>query len=179
MTGSMLNLVVVSAAVLLILVLLILHLRPPLGDEKWLPRELRNAELVYAEKLFRSPGDIPMVAKCDRGYRTKKGDIVLVELKTRTQNRVFPSDVIELSAQRFAIHSQTMENVSFCGYILVLHPGKIGGTLHKVKLMSSADVVGLAMRRQDILLGAAMPRLSCSKGLCKKCPYLHECRVRS
>ncbi|MDR1425236.1 MAG: hypothetical protein LBI92_11640 [Azoarcus sp.] len=66
----------------------------------WIPRELRDAELAYAEKLFKAFGPVVLTAKVDRAYRKRDGAIVLVELKTRRRLRSYPSDVIELSAQR-------------------------------------------------------------------------------
>ncbi len=75
----------------------------------WLPRELRHAELAYAEKLFRATGPIVLTAKVDRAYRLEGGVLVLLELKTRGFNRPYRSDVIELSAQRVAIMKQTGE----------------------------------------------------------------------
>jgi hypothetical protein len=111
--------IVVAIFLLLAAATLLRYVRTREGVDRWLPRELRNAELAYAEMLFRSGGTVPVVAKCDRGYRTKKREIVLLELKIRKINRVYPSDVIELSAQRYAIHLQTGEPVANHAYVLI------------------------------------------------------------
>jgi len=74
-----------------------------------------------------------IVAKCDRGYRTKKGVIVLVELKTRHVNRTCLSDIIELSAQRFAMQMQTGEDVAEYGHVLVQHPRSRAKFLRRVR----------------------------------------------
>ena len=47
------------------------------------PAALRNAELVYMERLFRISTPVGLVAKLDRAYRMPSGLLVLVEFKTR------------------------------------------------------------------------------------------------
>ena len=145
------------------------------AERKWLPKELLDAELVYAEKIFRSGGDVPIVAKCDRGYRTTKGVIVVVELKTRHVNRTYLSDIIELSAQRFAIQMQTGEDVAEYGYVLVQRSGCRATFLHRVNLLSHREVVALARRRQAIISGEAVTRFSRSQRLCEKCSFARKC----
>lgn len=141
----------------------------------WLPRELRGAKLVYAEQTFCAEGDITIIAKLDRGYRNPSGVIILVELKTRSANRPYFSDVIELSAQRLAVHAQTGERVAAFGYVLVQRPGRLFKSAHRVDLMSAEDVGALARRREYILNGHLVPRYTCSKGLCGGCAFMQEC----
>lgn len=148
-----------------------------IGDDgKWLPKELRNAELAYAEQVFRSGGDLPIVAKCDRAYRNKKISIVLVELKTRKVNRYYRSDVIELSAQRLAIQMQTGEAVANYGYVLVQRPGSNAKVLHRVDLLSPAEIIALAKRREEILAGFNVARMTCSPRLCANCAFVAKCK---
>ena len=45
--------------------------------------------------------------------------MTLVELKTRKADKVYVSDIIELSAQRFALSIQTGELVNATGYVAV------------------------------------------------------------
>lgn len=101
-----------TVAVLLIAIFLWRKVHVAATSRAWLPSELRDAKLVYAERVFRTGGATPIVAKLDRGYRNAKGVILLVELKTRHSNRHYLSDVIELSAQRLAVQMQTGEPVA-------------------------------------------------------------------
>jgi CRISPR-associated exonuclease Cas4 len=148
-----------------------------IGDDwKWLPKELRNAELAYAEQVFRSAGDVPIVAKCDRAYRNKKNSIVLIELKTRKVNRYYRSDVIELSAQRLAIQMQTGETVANYGYVLVQRSGGNAKVLHRVDLLTPAEIIALAKRREAILAGFNVARMTCSPRLCTNCAFAAMCK---
>lgn len=83
------------------------------------PARLRDAQLVFVEKQFRSSGRWPVVARVDRVYRMPSGIFVLVELKTRASPMVTQSDVIQLSAQRIALEDAVGGTVSDEAYVLV------------------------------------------------------------
>lgn len=139
------------------------------------PPELKSACLVYAERLFKSAGPVSISARVDRVYRNAAGALVLVELKTRESNRVYPSDVIELSAQRVALMAHTGDVVADYGYVVTELPDGRQMGCHRVRLMPNGDVVALAMRRQDLLIGRATPEPACSPGLCRKCAFVLPC----
>lgn len=140
-----------------------------------LPPELRSARLVYAERQFRSAGMLQIVAKLDRAYRNAAGDLVLVELKTRAADRVYESDVIELSAQRVALMAQTQEAVAGHAYVFIQRPDGRPMAWHRVKLLEPRDVSALALRRHELLAGMAEPWPSCSPGLCRDCAFVQRC----
>ena len=130
-----------------------------------LPKELRNAHLVYSERLFRSFGSTQITARVDRAYRNAVGELVLVELKTRKRHRTYLSDVIELSAQRVALTAQTGEVVADHAYVLTARVDDYSGMCHRVSLMTVAAVIALAARRDELLAGNVVPRSGCfSKG---------------
>ena len=89
------------------------RLRQHMTERAWRPRELKNARLIYAEKLFRTWRPFPLVAKVDRAYLLGE-IIVLVELKTRKAPTVYRSDIIELSAQRVAIEGSKQRTKWHC-----------------------------------------------------------------
>lgn len=165
---------VLITAALLVLAAWFLHRGWFSGDRGWMPLELRRATLAYAEHLFRAPGRPMITAKVDRVYRRTDGRLVLVELKTRCINRVYLSDVIELSAQRVAISGQTGESVATYAYVVVQR-GSGKRTGHKVNLLGSAEVYLLVQRREAILAGVVRPQLACVPGLCEKCLFEKRC----
>jgi CRISPR-associated exonuclease Cas4 len=129
------------------------------SERHWLPRELQHAQLAFAEKTFRTWRPIRLIARADRGYRLN-GELHLAEFKTRTRAVAYPSDMIELSAQRLVIEKSTGERRS----------------VHKVRLLPRADVIALARRRESILKGRIVPRYTGSQGLCSHCAYRAECK---
>ena len=140
------------------------------------PAALRDAELVYLEKLFRISTPVGLVAKLDRAYRMPSGLLVLVELKTRWINQPFLSDVIQLSAQRMAVMGQTGQSVASYGYVLVKAPAPRALPIaHRVQLMTDEEIVALIKKREDILAGRVMPRQSHSRNACLTCVFRAQC----
>ncbi len=147
-----------------------------LDVDPWLPRELQAAKLAYAERLFRTDGPIRVSARVDRVYRDRAGRLTLVELKTRGRDAVYPSDVIELSAQRAAVIATTGETVSAHAYVLVQGVDVRSRRAHRVELLTEAQVDALAARRHALLSGAIAARPTCADGMCKNCQFAGPCR---
>ena len=141
------------------------------------PDALRDAELVYMERLFRTSKPVGVVAKIDRAYRLPSGLLVLVELKTRWINQPCLSDVIQLSAQRMAVMGQTGQSVASYGYVMVKAPTRRALPIaHFVKLMTGEQVVALVRRREEILAGrGVLPRKSSSLKTCDACAFRADC----
>ena len=140
------------------------------------PAALRDAELVYLERLFRTSKPIGVVAKIDRAYRMPSGLLVLVEFKTRWSNQPCLSDVIQLSVQRMAMIGQTGQSVASYGYVIVKAPApRALPTAHRVKLMTDEQVVALVRRREEILAGRTLPRWSLSRKTCLACAFRAQC----
>ena len=140
------------------------------------PAALRDAELVYLERLFRTSKPIGVVAKIDRAYRMPSGLLVLVELKTRWANQPSLSDVIQLSAQRVAVMGQTHQAVASYAYVMVKAPTGRGLPIaHRVQLMTDEQVDALVRRREEILAGRVVPRRSHSRNACLTCVFRPQC----
>lgn len=140
------------------------------------PDALRDAELVYMERLFRTSEPVGLVAKIDRAYRMPAGLLVLVELKTRWANQPSLSDVIQLSAQRVAVMGQTKQIVASYAYVVVKAPiGRDLPIAHRVQLMTDEHVVALVRRREDILAGRVLPRRPWSRKTCLSCAFRGQC----
>lgn len=155
-----------------------LHLnRSPVGLQRQLPAELRAARVVYAERLFRSSGAVSITAKVDRVYRNVAGELVLLELKTRRTPRAYPSDVIELSAQRVAVMTQTGETVATHAYVIIETPDGRRAVCNRVGLISEEEITALALRRQSLLARGSEARHASSPGPCKTCSFLMECNL--
>lgn len=143
-----------------------------------LPRELREARLVYAEQLFAvTGGRLSISARVDRAYRLRSGPVVLLELKTRAIDRPYLSDVIELSAQRAAVMLQTGESVADHAYVAVRLPGA-AATVHPVQLLDIDEVAALALRRKAIISGRLAPTYAGSARICSQCAFAPRCEKR-
>jgi CRISPR-associated exonuclease Cas4 len=140
------------------------------------PPGLRTATLAYMEAQFRIRAPIPLVARVDRAYRGEDGELVLVELKTRRSDRVYATDVIQLSAQRLALEGQTRQRVAATGFVTVQLPeGSGAARSHRVELLDATEVVALHRRREDIISGRIAPRYADSRSACEGCAFRARC----
>ena len=140
------------------------------------PKALRDATLVYMEKLFRISKPIGLVAKLDRAYRMPSGMIVLVEFKTRSLDRPVLSDVIQLSAQRVAVVGQTGQVVASYAYVIIKTPSlRALPIAHRVNLMSDEQIIALVRRREGILAGSVLPHWPLSRNTCLSCAFRPQC----
>lgn len=140
---------------------------------EWMPGELKGNSLAYVERTFRSDARHPIVARVDRAYRRRDGLITLVELKTREDNRVHASDIVELSAQRLALMGETHERVAPFAFVVV--ESERGRKAHRVALMPAGEVQALVLRREQLLKGGSLPQPASHLGLCAACAYRSRC----
>lgn len=143
----------------------------------WMPGDLKDHALAYAERTFRTGSDRQLVARVDRAYRGRDGLMTLVELKTRRANRAHLSDVIELSAQRVALQGETGELVAHIGWVVVESEGR--RTAHRTPLMSPRAVWDLVSRRDALLAGTEVPRFPATSAVCTTCAHRVRCRLRT
>ncbi|WP_428422835.1 PD-(D/E)XK nuclease family protein [Methylibium sp.] len=141
------------------------------------PLDLKDAELIYLEKRFDVSAPVRLSTRLDRAYRMPSGLVVLLELKTRSVNRVFPADVIQLSAQKLALERQTRHVVARHGYVVVQMPDG-AREAQRVQLVPGEAVVALVRRREAVLAGLINPRPAASVGVCRACAYRSICPDR-
>jgi CRISPR-associated exonuclease Cas4 len=152
--------------------------RAIMREEKWLPKELSGAKLVYSEQLFSGPAEMPIVARVDRVY-LRDGLLHLVELKTRRRIAVYETDVIELSAQRVAVQASTGIDVGLSAFVVIEHPDTGRRHVRVVALLTEDRVAALLERRRAIIAGVLRPKETDIPGRCATCEYRGECKGES
>jgi CRISPR-associated exonuclease Cas4 len=154
------------------------HRRRFIG-EAWLPPTLMRAHLAYAEQTFRSE-PLRLVARIDRAYRCK-GELTLVELKTRPRDAVYISDVIELSVQRLAVQDETGDPVSTEAWALVLYTGEDGRRKlrpHPLRLLGACEIAAMDARYRDLVRAGADgsdAQPAPTVGMCRDCGHRDRC----
>lgn len=138
---------------------------------------LREAELVFVERQFRSRGRWPIVATVDRAYRLPDGVLVLMELKTRASGAVTMSDIVQLSAQRVAMEVALGVPVSDMAFVLVAGRADVAPIARRVRLLPKEAVENIAARRQRLLLGVDSPLWPRTDRTCRGCALRAECRT--
>lgn len=167
------------ALLALAILMLVWHcrLRSAVKERASRPGDLAHARLEYVEKLFKTRRPFLLTARVDRGYRVDDGSVVLVELKTRRQDRVYASDLIQLSAQKLAVEQQTGQRVASYAFVTVERVDQPGGRRrsHRVTLLSKGDMVALQGRRNDVLVGRVAPTYAASLQACNVCAFRSRC----
>lgn len=146
-------------------------------EHEWVPPSLRGANLSYAERTFRDRTR-GIVARVDRAYMTADG-YVLVEYKTRRRFTVYPSDIVELSAQRLALEGESGAKVSDIAYVAVKTPGSPGTRAVQVSLMPREKVLELRSRHVAIVDGRIEGQFARTPAICESCAYRLDCRGRA
>ena len=174
MAGSLVIGVVLAVAALCLLWFRSVSRRRQVGDHDWLPTELRGAELRWSEKVFRAEGPVPISARIDRAYRSSGGGLVLVEFKRRAQRRVHLSDVVELSAQRYAIQ-RAGQVVNRRAYVVVILPDGTRTSALPVDLEDEAQVELRATTLVALIALRRAPRGARHGALCASCGHRGGC----
>jgi CRISPR-associated exonuclease Cas4 len=148
--------------------------RPRCGDRDWLPAELRDAQLVWSEKAFRSQAPVPIAVRIDRAYRLPDGVLVLIEFKRRTRRRMHLSDVVELSVQRYVLQ-HAGHVVSRRAYVVVILPDGTRSRAVPVELESAKEVEHRAARLVDLRARRASPNGPTRSTVCASCGHRAVC----
>jgi len=144
-------------------------------DESWLPSEIAEGRLAFAEKRFESRRH-GLVARLDRAYRVG-GELHLVELKTRAYFAARASDVIELSVQRLVLEEATGERVSSVAHVAVLQPGRTSPRTIRVELFDEQQVMAMRQRLLQTRHGHGQePRPAPRKKACERCAHRTVCQ---
>jgi hypothetical protein len=148
------------------------------SDRGWLPEELQGARLAYSESTFRSGEPIPMVVRIDRAYEGQGGELVLVEFKRRRVARPRPSDVVQLSVQRYVLQ-RAGRRVSRRAYVAVLLPGNDTPMAVLPVTLERADAVERRIKRLvAVLEERARPEGAAHLGICETCGHQGVCPDR-
>ena len=135
---------------------------------------LRKGKVVINEGNVSCNGERPMHGKVDQAYRLKRGFLCLVDTKTRAINRVYLSDIIQLSVYNHCIQngaqSKKFKGYSDYGYVRLRLPK--GQVVYKgVDLIAESELFHLYDRYVDIARGVSRPRSTRNRNLCKGCGY--------
>jgi hypothetical protein len=176
--GSLVLVVILAAAALCMLWLHWAPLKRATSDREWLPKELHGAELVWSEKSFGADRPVALSARIDRAYRLPGGELVLVEFKRRDQRRVHLPDVVELSAQRYALQ-HAGHFVSQRAYVVVILPDGTRTLAIPAELQDAAEVELRTTRLQALIELRLAPRGAGRASVCMSCGHRAACPLHA
>jgi hypothetical protein len=145
----------------------------------WLPAELQDGTIAFAEKEFKASSPFPVGAIVDRAYRLSSGRLVLMELKQRERVKSFFSDIVELSVQKLAIEASGSGSVAPHAYVVCESPATHKKTPLRVELLTEAEITQLRNRHVALKTERVSPAKVDHPAICEACEYWAECRPRS
>ena len=139
--------------------------------------ELHGASIFLNEKDIRITRPIKLKGRPDQVWRRRDGKLVPVETKKRSIARAYPSDTVQLTAQRFLIvHAGKAKLCDFAGHGFVRAVGKDGtARFIRVRLLSDEKLIDHYMRARALLAGREEPIASPAIGLCRGCGHFARC----
>lgn len=125
-----------------------------------LPTELGDARLVMNESPISIKHPIALHGTVDQVVELPDRSLVVIDSKTRRQQRVFSSDIAQVSLYAFMLR-QLGHRVNGQGMIRVVTPGKV--QFHPVSLLDDNACLGLYRRHQQISAGMIDPVCRCGR----------------
>ena len=141
--------------------------------QDWLPDELKTARVALVEKNLRIDGPFPVVGRPDRVYRLATGEHIPVENKNRDLDRVFETDLAQLSLQAWLLRHKGFKTAGH-GYVAINNRRTRQRTAHRVELLDDSACVRIINRYLDVTEGRAQPRKSRGKK-CNSCGHRIAC----
>lgn len=145
-----------------------------------MPPEIAQGTLVVSERTFRRRGDRPFFAKIDQGFRTPSGYLVLVETKHRL--RVTASDIVQLTCQAIALHSQVGNHFGRpAGYGYIRLQPTVGKPIYRAYRLYGVDYINALVDRYHALrMRRQYPEARPHPSRCSTCIFRPACvSVRS
>lgn len=141
----------------------------PHPENKWLanegaPRLLCNSKLVMVEPEQDIFCDTPIQlhGRPDTVFRCSNGELVVMDTKTRESNRVFDTDILQLSVYGYIMEKGYGQKVHRYGYVRTIigrYQPKV--SYHKVHLLSAGVIEHLYGEYRAIESGEFKPECVC------------------
>lgn len=141
-------------------------------ENRWLvaeraPKVLRRSKLVQVEQDIDCASPIALKGRPDTVFETRRGELVILDTKTRRSHAYTDCDILQMSVYRYILERAYGKKVSKYGYVRSV-VGRYNPTVlyHKVHLLSWGAVEHLYREYKAIQNGELMPDCHC--GQCKQ-----------
>ncbi len=138
-------------------------------ENKWLvaeraPKILRRSKLVMMEQDIDCASPIALKGRPDTVFETGRGELVILDTKTRKSHVYADSDILQMSVYRYILERGYGKKVSRYGYVRsVVGQYKPTVQYHKVHLLSWGAVEHLYREYKAIQEGRFQPDCHCGK----------------
>lgn len=140
----------------------------------WWGRSRRKRKLspYMLERFLKITDPIPLCGKPDVVWKTYDGTLIVGDYKSRENQQVFQSEVIQLSVYKLLVEKTQNKSVADYGFIHFKNRHMV-----KVNLMKEKEIVALYQRYWKIKEGKIKPCVTNSLNYCQYCSHAHECSM--
>ena len=132
---------------------------------------LRFGSRIHSrELLYVLSGNLPLMGRPDLVMQEWGGLLVCHDLKTRKSNRVFESDILQLSLYAFILRQATGRRIA--KYAFVRIKSDKGFESHRVNLTwTDEDIFQLYSRFQQCQVNPFLAQMTAKSFVCKNCGF--------
>jgi hypothetical protein len=130
-------------------------------EADWIPLELQGAKCVMNEQNIYARNPAALHGRVDQVFEMKNGSWVVVDTKRRNYNKVFQSDIVQLTVYAVILANKGHPVVPY-GYVRLVNQSGVA-TYRKVTLFTADTVIALRERYLALKHNKTAPRCSCGK----------------
>jgi hypothetical protein len=137
----------------------------------WWRRSRRKPKLspYMLERFLQITDPVPLCGKPDVVWQTYDGTLIVGDYKSRDNQQVYQSEVIQLSVYKLLVEKTQHRPVADYGFI------HFKNRWVKVALMTDQEVITLYRRYWNVKEGRSKPYMTNVKNYCRYCSHYNEC----
>ena len=138
----------------------------------WWLRLRRKPKLspYMLEQFLKITNPIPLCGKLDVVWESRDGTLIVGDYKSRENQQVCKSEVIQLSVYKLLVERTQNRSVADYGFIHFKNRN-----MKKVLLMKEKEIIDLYHRYWNVIGGEVVACTANNKNYCKYCSHKHEC----
>ncbi|GMA99328.1 PD-(D/E)XK nuclease family protein [Pelosinus sp. IPA-1] len=138
----------------------------------WWLRSRRKPKMspYMLERFLKITDPIPLCGKPDVVWKTRNGILIVGDYKSRENQQVYESEVIQLSVYKLLI--EKTQNIPVADYGFIHFKNKY---MKKVHLMKETEIIALYHSYWDVVNGEVEACVASNENYCQYCSHKHKC----
>lgn len=137
----------------------------------WWLRSRRKPKLspYMLERFLKITNPVPLCGKPDVVWEARDGTLIVGDYKSRDNQKVYESEVIQLSVYKLLVEKTQNRRVADYGFIHFKNR-----SMKKVYLMTEAEIIALYYRYWNVIAGE-VEACAANTNYCRYCSHKRKC----
>jgi CRISPR/Cas system-associated exonuclease Cas4 (RecB family) len=122
------------------------------------------------ERFLKITDPVPLCGKPDVVWETREGTLIIGDYKSRDNQQVYESEVIQLSVYKLLVEKTQNRPVADYGFIHFKNRN-----MKKVYLMKETEIIALYHRYWDVVDKEIKAYTANNENYCRYCSHKHVC----